>query len=80
MLITAHNSRSQTQAHHTLSTTIQVSVHHTGQQVIKHILFVSFIEMQYVIPFSSTKSLTVYCNPTHKIQCTAVMSSLSAHR
>jgi hypothetical protein len=46
--------------HHTLSTRVQVSVHHIGQQVIKHILFVNFIQIQYIIPFSSTsKSVPV---------------------
>jgi hypothetical protein len=80
MLITTHNLHSEAHFHRTLSIRVQVSVHHTGQQVITHILFVNFIQLQYVIPFSRTsKSLAVYCNPTSKIQCTERMTSPSAH-
>jgi len=72
MLTTTNNLSSQAHSHYTVSTSIQVSV--------QHILFVSFIQLQYVLPLSSiSKSLTIYCNLTNKIQCTASMLSPSAH-
>jgi hypothetical protein len=72
ILITTHNLRGEAHFHHTLSTMFQVSVHHIWKQMIKHILFANFIQLQYVLPLSSTsKSLPAYCNPTPKIQCTA---------
>ena len=66
MLITT-----QTHFHHILSIRIQLTVPQIGQQVIKHILFVNFIQLQYVLPLIHTStSLTIYCNPTFKVQCT----------
>ena len=68
--MTAHNMCSQPQFRHMLSTGLQVSVRHTGQHVIKSILFVNFIQVQYALPLSSTSNLlAVYSNPTPKIQC-----------
>jgi len=72
MLTTTNNLSSQAHFHYTVSASSQVSV--------KHILFDSFIQLQHVLPLSSTsKSLTLYCSLTPKIQCTAGMPSPSAH-
>jgi hypothetical protein len=80
MLTITHNLRSQAHFRHTLSTRVQVSVHHIGQQVIKHILFVNFIQFQYILSLSSTiKLLAIYSNPTPKIRCIAGMPSPSVH-
>ena len=76
MLTTTNNLSSQAHFHCTVSTSIQVSVHH----IVQHILFVNFIQLQYVRPLSSTsKLLALYCNLTPKIQCTAGMPIPSAH-
>jgi len=72
MLITTPNLLSQAHFHHILSTRFQKNVHHIRQWVIRHSLFFSFIQFQYVLPLRSTnKLLAVCCNQTTKIQCTA---------
>jgi hypothetical protein len=57
MLTNTNNLSSQAHINYTVLTTIQASVHHIVQQVIQHILFVSFIQLQYVLPLSSTNKL-----------------------
>lgn len=80
-LITTHNLCSQAHFHNNPSTTVHVSVHYTGHQMIKHILFLNFIQrLQCVLPPSAIcKSHAVYNNPTPKIQCIAGMPSFSAY-
>lgn len=71
-LVTTPNLLSQAHFHHILSTRFHKTVHHIGQQVIKHTMFFSFIQLQYVLPLKSTsRLLAVCCNRTPKIQCTA---------
>jgi hypothetical protein len=68
MLITTHNTCSQAHFHYTLWTRVQVSVHHIGQHMIKHILFLSFIQLQYVLPLNCTsKSLAVQWSHIHDL-------------
>jgi hypothetical protein len=71
MLIT-HNLHSEAHFHHSLSTRVQVSVHHIVRQVIKYAVFTNFMQLQYILPLISTnKSLAVYWKPTLNIQHTA---------
>jgi len=66
MLIT-HNLHNEAHFHHSLSNRFQVSVHHIVRQVIKYIVFLNFMQLQYILSLSSTnKSFVLYCNPTPK--------------
>jgi len=79
-LITTHNLCSQAHSNNNPSTSVQVSVHHTRHQVIKHILFLNFMQLQYVLPLSSIcKSHAVYSNTTLKIQCISGMPTFPAY-
>jgi hypothetical protein len=60
MMIT-HNLHNEAQFHHSLSTRVQVSVHHIVRQVIKYIAFINFMKLQYILQLNSTnKSFDVY--------------------
>ena len=68
------------QLHNNPTTRVQTSVHHNWHQVIKHILFLNFIQLQYVFPLSSSsKSRAVYSYPSPKIQCLVDIPSSSVH-
>ena len=58
----ANNWRIQANVHCTLDTRLYVCLSNFGQ----HSMFVNLIQLQYVLPFSSTsKSLTIRNKPTH---------------
>ena len=61
---TVHSLCSQADFHGVLCKMLQVSVSHIMRQMIKYILSVSFIHLQYVWPLCSTsKWLSIYNNP-----------------